>query len=160
MEEIALAASKEAITAASSGNPGAVLVLVLVLFVALVGVLGIALIKERGKRPSDLPPNCPPPGGCPDIGKLSAQVAGLTEQIRQDREERREHRQEVRESVTRIHERLDDTVTQGEMARALTMTQHAQEEMNRVLAAVTALIETVRTAPSRRRASPAKRSAS
>ena len=159
MEEVAAAVAKEAVTVASTGNLAALLVFVLLLGGIIVIVLGVAMVKERGKRREDPPPNCPPPGGCPEIVKVTAQIESLTRELKRDGEERRDHRAEVRESVLRIHDRLDDTVTRQEILNISTISHQVQEEMNRGLVALTTLAETIRTAQTRRRQPTTKRSA-
>ena len=159
MEEIVSAGVKAAAAGAETGNMGALLVFVLLLGAFIVVLLGVALIKERGKRHDDPPPPaCPPPGGCPEVSKISAHVEALTRELKRDGEDRREHRQEVRESIARVHERLDEAPTRQEMVSIATISQHAQEEMSRGLAALTAIAESIKSAPARRRAAP-KRSA-
>lgn len=46
--------------------------------------------------------------GCPEISKVSVELACLTEEVKRDREDRRAHRDEVRTSILRIHERIDE----------------------------------------------------
>lgn len=132
---------------------------------AVVVMVGL-ILRDRfgGRAGGDHPPDaCPPPGGCPEISRLSAQMDSLTAEMRADREERRDHRQDIRDSVTRIHQRLDDTVTRDELGHVLTLSQHAQEEMTRGLAALTGIAESIRStamAPRRRAAPKRKASAS
>lgn len=130
--------------------------------IGLAIVLGLGLIlRDRlgAKAGGDPPPSsCPPPGGCPEISRLSSQMGSLTAEVRADREERREHRQDIRESVTRIHDRLDDTVTRDEMGHVLAMSQSAHAAMSSGIAALTHIAESIRsTASAPRRVRSSKR---
>lgn len=148
LEDAAAAAAKEAVTAASSGNPYAMLIFVLVLVTAATVFLGVVFIRERGKAQKDSDPSCGPGGGCPDIARLSDRIDGLVDQLRDDRAERRDHREEVRGQVSEIHRRVDATATKDELAQIISVSQHAQEEMIRGVMSLTDIAEAIRISSS------------